>query len=66
MAVLKKAVLVNFDSRDPRPLCLQIMDGVWRALPDVGEWAPATLHWTGAGLVTLCVDASRGREGRRA
>jgi hypothetical protein len=25
---------------------------VWRALPDVGQWATATLLWTGAGLVT--------------
>ena len=39
---------------------------VWRALPDVGQWATATLLWTGAGLVTLCAAASRHREGRRA
>jgi len=26
---------------------------VWRALPDVGQWATATLLWTGAGLVFL-------------
>jgi len=39
---------------------------VWRALPDVGQWAAATLLWTGAGLVTLWAAASRHREGRRA
>ena len=39
---------------------------VWRALPDVGQWATATLLWTGAGLVTLWAAASRHREGRRA
>jgi len=39
---------------------------VWRALPDVGQWATATLLWTGTGLVTLWVAASRHREGRRA
>jgi len=38
---------------------------VWRALPDVGRWATATLLWTGAGLVTLWAAASRHREGRR-
>jgi hypothetical protein len=39
---------------------------VWRALPDVGHWATATLLWTGAGLVSLLAAASRHREGRRA
>jgi hypothetical protein len=38
---------------------------VWRALPDVGQWATATLLWTGTGLVTLWAAASRHREGRR-
>jgi hypothetical protein len=38
---------------------------VWRALPDVGQWAAATLLWTGAGLVTLWAAVSRHREGRR-
>ena len=39
---------------------------VWRTLPDVGQWATATLLWTGAGLVTLWAAASRHRENRRA
>jgi hypothetical protein len=39
---------------------------LWRALPDVGQWATATLLWTGTGLVTLWAAASRHREGRRA
>jgi hypothetical protein len=39
---------------------------VWRALPDVGHWAAATLLWTGAGLVALCAAAARHRENRRA
>jgi hypothetical protein len=39
---------------------------VWRALPDVGRWATATLLWTGAGLVALCAAAARHRESRRA
>ena len=39
---------------------------VWRAVPDVGQWATATLLWTGTGLVTLWAAASRHREGRRA
>ena len=39
---------------------------VWRAAPDLGQWATATLLWTGAGLVTLWAAASRHREGRRA
>jgi hypothetical protein len=38
----------------------------WRALPDVGQWATATLLWTSAGLVSLLAAASRHREGRRA
>lgn len=38
---------------------------VWRALPDAGHWAMATLLWTGAGLVALVAAASRHREGRR-
>ena len=38
---------------------------VWRALPDIGQWATATLLWTGSGLVTLSAVASRHREGRR-
>ncbi|MBI4904050.1 MAG: hypothetical protein HY820_10475 [Acidobacteria bacterium] len=39
---------------------------VWRALPDAGQWATATLLWMGAGLVTLLAAAFRHREGRRA
>ena len=39
---------------------------VWRALPDLGQWAIATLLWTGAGLVALVAAASRHREPRRA
>ena len=39
---------------------------VWRALPDLGQWAAATLLWTGAGLVALVAAASRHRESRRA
>jgi hypothetical protein len=39
---------------------------VWRALPDVGQWATATLLWTAAGLVTLLAAAFRHREDRRA
>jgi hypothetical protein len=39
---------------------------VWRALPDLGQWATATLLWTGAGLVALMAAASRHRERRRA
>ena len=37
---------------------------VWRALPDVEQWATATLLWTGTGLVTLWAAASRHRENR--
>ena len=36
------------------------------ALPDVGQWATATLLWTSAGLVSLWAAASRHRESRRA
>ncbi|MGH9372810.1 MAG: hypothetical protein ACRD15_14890 [Vicinamibacterales bacterium] len=39
---------------------------VWRALPDPGQWAMATLLWTGAGLVALGLASSRHRESRRA
>lgn len=38
---------------------------VWRAFPDVGSWAVATLLWTGAGLVALMAAAARHREHRR-
>jgi hypothetical protein len=37
---------------------------VWRALPDVSQWATATLLWTGAGLVALGAAACRHRECR--
>lgn len=37
---------------------------VWRALPDLGHWAAATLLWTGAGLMALLAAASRHRERR--
>jgi hypothetical protein len=37
---------------------------VWRALADVGDWAAATLLWTGAGLIALLAAASRHRERR--
>jgi hypothetical protein len=39
--------------------------GVWRALPDVGQWALATLLWTTIGLLALWAAASRHRERRR-
>ncbi|HEV2146399.1 MAG TPA: hypothetical protein VGR37_03190 [Longimicrobiaceae bacterium] len=39
---------------------------VWRGVPDLGEWALATLLWTGAGLIVLWAAASRHRERRRA
>jgi hypothetical protein len=39
---------------------------VWRAMPHVGQWAAATLLWTGSGFVTLFAAAWRHREGRRA
>lgn len=35
---------------------------VWRALPDIGDWALATLLWIGAGTVALVAAASRHRE----
>lgn len=38
---------------------------VWRGLPDLREWAAATLLWTGAGLMALGVAASRHGERRR-
>lgn len=38
----------------------------WRALPDLGRWATATLLWTGVGLVSLWAAASRHRELRHA
>ena len=37
---------------------------VWRALPDLGHWAVATMLWTGAGLIGLLAAASRHRERR--
>ena len=40
--------------------------GVWRALPNLGQWALATLLWTGGGLLALWAAASRHRERRRA
>jgi len=40
--------------------------GVWRALPQLGPWALATLLWMGVGLVLLWAAASRHRERRRA
>ncbi|WP_309893775.1 hypothetical protein [Archangium sp.] len=39
---------------------------IWLGLPDLGQWAVATLLWTGAGLVALWAAASRHRESRRA
>jgi hypothetical protein len=38
---------------------------VWSALPDLGQWARATLLWTGAGLAAVWAAASRHRERRR-
>jgi hypothetical protein len=38
--------------------------GVWRALPDLGHWAIATLLWTGTGVVALWAAACRHREQR--
>jgi hypothetical protein len=38
---------------------------VWVGLPDVGQWAIATLLWTGAGLLALWAAANRHRENRR-
>jgi hypothetical protein len=40
--------------------------GVWRGLPDPGQWAAATLLWTTLGLLALWAAASRHRERRRA
>ncbi|HEY0093721.1 MAG TPA: hypothetical protein VGB96_05325, partial [Archangium sp.] len=37
----------------------------WEGLPDVGDWALATLLWTGAALALLWAAASRHREQRR-
>jgi hypothetical protein len=37
---------------------------VWRALPDLAEWAIATLFWVTAGLAALGAAVSRHREGR--
>jgi hypothetical protein len=39
--------------------------GVWRGLPDLGQWVKATLLWTGVGLAALWAAASRHRERRR-
>ena len=39
--------------------------GVWRGLPNVGDWALATLFWTSGGLVALWAAVSRHRETRR-
>lgn len=39
---------------------------VWRALPDVGEWAVASALWLAAGAVALAAAASRHRERRPA
>ena len=36
--------------------------GVWRALPDVGDWAIGTLLWIGSGLAALMAAALRQRE----
>jgi hypothetical protein len=38
---------------------------VWSGLPDIGQWAVATVVWTGAGLVTVWAAAARHREARR-
>ena len=38
---------------------------VWRSLPDLAQWALATLLWTGAGLAALWAAAHRHRERRR-
>lgn len=38
---------------------------VWRALPDLQQWAAATLLWSGAGLLLLWAAVSRHRESRR-
>ena len=38
---------------------------VWRALPNLVDWATTTLLWSGAGVVALWIAASRHREDRR-
>ena len=38
---------------------------VWRGMPNVGQWAMATLLWTSAALLALWAAASRHRERRR-
>ena len=38
---------------------------VWSGLPDIGQWAVATVVWTGGELVTVWAAASRHREARR-
>ena len=38
--------------------------GVWRGLPDTGDWAVETLLWGGAGAVALLAAALRQRERR--
>ena len=38
---------------------------VWSGLPDIAQWAVATVAWTGVGLVTVWAAASRHREARR-
>jgi hypothetical protein len=38
--------------------------GVWRGLPDLGQWALASLLWIGLGLVALAAAVSRHRERR--
>jgi hypothetical protein len=37
---------------------------VWRALPDLGHWAAATLLWIGGGLIALLAAVSRHAERR--
>ena len=39
---------------------------VWRALPDAGQWATATLLWLSIGAVSLAAAVSRHRETRTA
>lgn len=38
--------------------------GVWRGLPDIGQWAIATLLWTALGILALVAAVSRHRERR--
>ena len=40
--------------------------GVWRELPDLGQWAAATLLWTSGSLAALWAAVSRHGERRRA